>query len=142
MILITGGVYQGKLSAAKVKFKQINGERKPLVLDADSGSLEQMLNADIIYNLHLFIKRLLEEEKDPHPVISSLTEQNKNVIFTVAELGCGVVPIDKFDRNYREVTGRICCELAQKSTEVIRVLCGISTVIYPKQTEAVRTERF
>lgn len=141
MILITGGVYQGKLSVAKMRFKQENKESMPVVIDAGIGEFEQMLKADIIFNLHLWIKRLLEEEGDPYQMISALVNQNKKVILTVAELGCGVVPIDKFDRNYREVTGRICCELAQKSSQVIRVLCGIATVIFSAQQEAAKPER-
>ncbi|MCI9019059.1 MAG: cobinamide kinase, partial [Lachnospiraceae bacterium] len=50
-------------------------------------------------------------------------------VIVVNELGSGVVPIDAFDRNYRETTGRICCELAKKAREVHRVVCGIGMVI-------------
>ena len=45
------------------------------------------------------------------------------------ELGYGVVPIDKFDRAYREKTGRVCCQAARRASEVHRVVCGIGTVI-------------
>ena len=45
------------------------------------------------------------------------------------ELGYGVVPVDAFDRLWREKTGRICTELAGKAEEVHRVVCGIGMVI-------------
>ena len=45
------------------------------------------------------------------------------------EVGYGVVPMDAFDRKYREAVGRVCTDLASKSKKVIRVVCGIGTVI-------------
>ena len=47
------------------------------------------------------------------------------LILTVQELGCGIVPVDAFDREWREVTGRICCELAKRAQAVYRMTCGI-----------------
>ena len=48
-------------------------------------------------------------------------------ILVTDEIGYGIVPIDPFEREYREETGRICCLLAEKSEEVWRVCCGIGT---------------
>ena len=45
------------------------------------------------------------------------------------EVGYGVVPIDAFDRKYREAVGRVCTELAGYSQRVTRVACGIGMVI-------------
>ena len=45
------------------------------------------------------------------------------------EAGSGVVPIDRQDRDFREKYGRICIELAQRADKVIRIVCGIPTVI-------------
>ena len=45
------------------------------------------------------------------------------------EVGYGVVPMDAFDRKYREAVGRVCTGLASKSKKVTRVVCGIGTVI-------------
>ena len=41
------------------------------------------------------------------------------------EIGYGIVPMDLFQREYREKTGRICTELAERSEEVYRIICGI-----------------
>ena len=35
-----------------------------------------------------------------------------------------MVPLDAFDRNYRECAGRILIELAKNATEVHRVIVG------------------
>ena len=41
------------------------------------------------------------------------------------EIGNGIVPLDAFEREYREHTGRILIELAGKADEVVRIICGI-----------------
>ena len=43
------------------------------------------------------------------------------------EIGCGLVPIDAFEREYREAHGRIMTELAARAKRVDRVICGIGT---------------
>ena len=45
------------------------------------------------------------------------------------EIGNGIVPMDAFEREYREQTGRILIELAKEAEEVIRVICGIGQKI-------------
>ena len=38
---------------------------------------------------------------------------NLDRILVTDEIGYGIVPIDPFEREYREETGRICCLLAE-----------------------------
>ncbi len=45
------------------------------------------------------------------------------------EVGCGVVPIDAFERLWREEVGRLCCDLAAKAQVVLRVACGLPQVL-------------
>ena len=40
-----------------------------------------------------------------------------------------IVPLEAFDRRWREETGRALCILAQNSQRVVRVTCGIGQVI-------------
>ena len=41
------------------------------------------------------------------------------------EIGNGIVPGDRFEREYRERTGRILIDLAARAERVERVICGI-----------------
>lgn len=50
-------------------------------------------------------------------------------IITCTEVGSGVVPFEKNERDYREDVGRICIELAKRADRVIRIYCGIPTII-------------
>ena len=68
-------------------------------------------------------------EKKEEWSLARLKEQNPEIILVTNELGYGVVPVDRFDREYRERTGRICCEISKEAKEVPRVICGIGTVI-------------
>ena len=45
------------------------------------------------------------------------------------EIGNGIVPIDAFERKYRETYGRILSNIAERAEEVDRVLCGLSQKI-------------
>ena len=54
-----------------------------------------------------------------------LAGSNPQLILETNELGCGVVPVDRDDRFWRECTGRLCCEIAREAEEVYRVICGI-----------------
>ena len=130
MVLITGGAYQGKTDFAKEVICEKNGtvlEEK--IADGGLADKEQMKEAVLITNLHSWIARLLREEKDPQKEMEEVLKKNPDVILEVNELGCGIGPVDAFDRNWREVTGRICCRLAKQADAVYRVFCGIGTKI-------------
>ena len=56
-----------------------------------------------------------------------IQSENPEVVIVTNELGYGVVPVDAFDRNFREATGRVCTQLAEAADEVCRVVCGDRT---------------
>lgn len=45
------------------------------------------------------------------------------------EIGCGIVPENAVERAERENAGRLACLLAERAELVIRVFCGIPTVL-------------
>lgn len=121
MVLITGGVYQGKEEFAREHFQIRSGA------DGNRAEINVLYQADLIRDFHLWIAGELRAGRDPWKGTEEILEKNPDVVITVAELGCGIVPADAFDRNWREVTGRICCLLAKKARAVYRVTCGIGT---------------
>ena len=52
----------------------------------------------------------------------------KQVVIAV-EVGGGIVPAYAQERTAREAAGRLACLLANKADAVIRVFCGIPTVL-------------
>ena len=134
MKLIIGGLAQGKLHYVLQKEEneqciifdgvlpeegQIQEARK------EAGSEEKTL---IINHFHHVVKRELAENRTPEELevdVMEFVEKHPEVILICDEIGNGIVPVDAFERFYREQTGRILIRLAQKSDEVVRVLCGI-----------------
>ena len=45
------------------------------------------------------------------------------------EVGSGVIPLEKEARQMREYTGRLCTVLAEQADRVVRLFCGIPTII-------------
>ena len=63
------------------------------------------------------------EALDPLPPLEDLLGRE---VVACREVGCGVVPMDRADRDRREAVGRLCCDLAARAEAVYRVNCGIA----------------
>ncbi len=109
MVLIVGGMAQGKLAFARRE------------LGVTSWSEESLGAENCVHSLHLAI-RVLE---DPRGAIGQWLTQHPDGVIICDEVGCGVVPMDREERAWRELVGRICCELAERAQAVYRVQCGL-----------------
>lgn len=125
MILVIGGAYQGKLEYVKERF-HIQSED---IFDGESDSYENLVHRKVILNFHSLMRRFLLDEMNGFDEINKILDKNHDLIIITDEIGYGIVPLDPFERRYREETGRVCCYLANVAQEVIRVLCGIATKI-------------
>lgn len=106
MILIIGGSFQGKKAYAA----QICGGK--MVLADFQDRIRAVLEAG--ENPEMFTRQVLA---DPPAVI------------TLDEVGCGIVPLEKAERDYREAVGHAGQMLAAAAEEVYRVQCGIASRI-------------
>ena len=50
-------------------------------------------------------------------------------VVTATEVGGGVVPIDPAQRAARETAGRLACLLAARADCVVRMFCGLPTIL-------------
>lgn len=123
MKMIIGGAFQGKTALAREKYPDV------IWVDGRNADWECIKTARGVLNFHEFIRREMQEEKDISELAEQLISCNPNVLLVSDEVGYGVVPVDRFDRAYREAVGRICTKLASFSSEVTRVVCGIGMVI-------------
>ncbi len=145
MKLVTGGAYQGKtVYLTETLYIPAENIQTGETLEGQISEPEAFAcgqNAEwdtetgkglAVNGLHLYIKKALREGKSRDEIektILSWTTRFPEIVLVCDEIGCGVVPIDAFEREYRETTGRICCALAGKAEQVIRVCCGIGTII-------------
>ena len=108
VVLIFGGAYQGKLEYAKKQF----GDGKKIVNNVDREVLQW-----------------LESGEDLAEKINEFISENKDSVVICNDVSCGVVPVDPLMRKWREEVGRFMSLLAENSEEVIRLFCGIPTIL-------------
>lgn len=125
MVLITGGSFQGKLEYAL----HITDITKEDIIDGATCEIDDLTLKPLVNHFHLFVHRMLLDSRDVYELLEQIINKNPDMVIIVDELGCGIVPIDPFDRKYREITGRICCKIAKEAKEVHWVNCGIGMVI-------------
>ena len=106
MIFITGPLFAGKRQAA---MGLLGWSREELEKKAVWDVQDLAPNAE---DLEALARRLSD-----YPVVIA------------TEVGGGVVPADPAERAAREAAGRLSCLLAQRAQTVVRVFCGIPTVL-------------
>ncbi|MEE1114582.1 MAG: bifunctional adenosylcobinamide kinase/adenosylcobinamide-phosphate guanylyltransferase [Eubacterium sp.] len=125
MKLIIGGAFQGKTDYAERRFHLSASDWA----DGAVCSGEDLFRKKGIRHFHEWVRRQLEKGEDITDLAEELADQNPDVVIVTNELGYGIVPMDRFDRMYREAEGRLCTQLAALSDEVCRVVCGCGQII-------------
>lgn len=109
MILVVGGVAQGKLEFA---------QRELGVTTWNDGTLG---SENCVYRL----QQVVRESVDPWRNIEKWCRVHPQGVLICDEVGCGVTPMDGEERLWREQVGRVCCRLAESCEAVYRVCCGL-----------------
>ena len=122
MIMITGGAYEGKTDFVKTHYGCE-------ITDGKSCDFESVFTVECVSNYHLLVKRLIESRQDTLAFTERLCRKNPNIIVITDEIGCGIIPLDKSDRIWREQVGRAGLLIAKNSDTVVRFICGIPNVI-------------
>ena len=123
MILIIGGAGQGKTDFAKTVLHQT---------ELQSGAecpLPALMRASCITDYHLLVRRLMAEGTAPLAFTEQLLAQDPEVVVILNEIGCGIIPVEETERRWREETGRCGCLLAERAKAVVRLCCGIPTLL-------------
>lgn len=123
MILVFGGAYNGKLSYVKEQYN---------ITDEDvffcSGS-ELDYSKKVICGLHKFTYKLGEDNKNPLDKLKENIKLLEDKIIICDEISSGIVPLEKSYRIWREDTGRCLQYLTKNSKKVVRIFCGLETVL-------------
>ena len=123
MHLIFGGAYQGKTQAAAKKYD---------LKDEDIFTCEGVqLDADArcIRHLERFAKACVEAGLDAREEFSR--QSPKADVLIADDISCGIVPIDRTERVWREQSGRLLSFLAERSDTVTRIFCGLPMELKP-----------
>lgn len=149
MLLYIGGKYQGKLDAALSKIDAKESEILDLSKIKNSDDFRNLNsikpeNAKIIYKVEELVRFIVINECSINLLDDDTNLCTKEIIkeyiirlvnitmpaaVIVSEVGAGVIPMDRRENDFREITGEIAAELAKCSEGVIRVICGIEQKI-------------
>lgn len=125
MIFVTGGCFQGKQ-----QWVLQNCQVQPFrVADGAVCSMEAIKSAGVLDHFHLLVRRWMQAGKIPADETEKILLDNPDIVIITDEIGSGIVPLDVKERKWREVHGRICCQLAGRADAVFRVIAGIGQKI-------------
>lgn len=117
--IIMGGAFQGKTQYATKIYPGLG------LTDGFNCPLDEIGNCVAVNKFHSFTRRWILEGRTKEALLT-MFENNRNLQLLISdEIGYGLVPIDDFEREYREFHGRVMTELAEKADCVERVVCGI-----------------
>ena len=112
MILILGGAYAGKKAYAR-----------SLGYEDGDFSEDPFDDKPVLTGLETLVR------KEPEIGGALFDSLLKKELILCAEVGSGVIPLERTDRIYRESVGRLCVRLAKEAEAVVRVVAGIPSVI-------------
>ncbi|MCC8179617.1 MAG: bifunctional adenosylcobinamide kinase/adenosylcobinamide-phosphate guanylyltransferase [Planctomycetes bacterium] len=113
MILIIGGKGAGKGDYVRNRFGLADHDIADAVLDGKQ----------VVDNLHHLLR---DGAVDADAVIAAC--KNKRIVIC-DEVGCGIVPLDPAEREWRDRVGRACAALAADAEQVVRLVCGLPQII-------------
>lgn len=125
--MVVGGACQGKRAFAETQYGKVSWA------DGRKCREEDLYTCRGIHHFEVYIRRRMEEGQDVEGLPGRIVRENPDVIIVSGEIGLGLVPVDAFEREYREQTGRICTELAALASRVHRVVCGIGILLKGKE---------
>ena len=112
MKMIIGGAYQGKLAYAKKQNPYIHWT------DGELCEGDNIFEAEGVFHFEKYIQSMIKKEnwseKEAIDFASKLTKKCPDIVIVTQEIGYGLVPVDAFDRRYRELT----CQSSQTSVKV------------------------
>ena len=120
MDLIIGGAYQGKLEYARKKYS--------LSVD-DIFTCSENKKVDFgkrcIYNIENYTLWCVTNNIDAIAFFKEHKDEWQSSILICEDIFCGVVPIEKEMRAWREMTGKLCAYLSCEAEHVVRMFCGL-----------------
>lgn len=131
MKLVLGGYAQGKLHYVL----QRNPEKNYRIWDGRLPTEEELQQVAVgqqeivINHFHNWAKEQIRQKCMPEKELEAFLKRESKCIIISDEIGNGIVPMDAFEREYRERTGRMLIQIASRADEVVRVLCGIGQKI-------------
>lgn len=123
MELYIGGTAQGKLSYVR---QQTGLGEEAIVVRPEELAGYAGSKRVIFYQFQEWFRKEIEQEKNPEETMERMVEMHPQLLIICNEVGNGIVPLARKEREYRERLGRYLCRLAARAVRVERIVCGIA----------------
>lgn len=133
MKLVIGGYAQGRLAYVLRQYEKNTED----VFDFAEHSIFEWNNQPILYHMEELVTQAKQENQSVFEWLIKYLPLWKNCILITQEVGCGLVPIEAEERQWRETVGRMNIWLAEQAETVERVFCGLSMQISPSSGDIV-----
>lgn len=119
MILILGGAYQGKRSYAKRRFSLDEED----IFTCSASYVD--FSKKCLDHLEEFTYACVKAGVDPLAFFMDNRSRIQNKVLICQDIFCGVVPMERDLRLWRDATGKLCQYLASEADSVYRIYCGL-----------------
>ena len=124
MRLILGGRHMGKRAYAEACYGPFHS-----LCDLSRDAPESAADAELVVNLQEGVRALLLRGTDVRAFFEARLARLRRSVLIGDEIGSGVVPMDPFERRWRDETGLLYQYLAREAETVERVWAGLAVKI-------------
>lgn len=133
MKFITGGAFQGKRDFAEQLLAR-EGVLEYETADGAADPFEAAYSRKLVVNVQDYVRRFAghedgEAREQLQEFLDRLIKENPGVVAVMDEIGCGIVPVGREDRLWRDLAGEAAQTLAACSRDVYRVTGGLAQVL-------------
>ena len=94
--------------------------------------LDRVIEDDKTYLIDcmsMWILNIMNNKLKYEEILANILSKNANIIFVLNEVTSGIIPMDKFSREYVDMSGRVGQRLAKECDEVYQVIVGLENRI-------------
>ena len=133
MKFITGGAFQGKRSFAEQLLER-EGIFEYATADGAADPFEAAYSRKLVVNVQDYVRRFADLEDGEarerlQEFLDRLIKENPGAVAVMDEIGCGIVPVGREERLWRDLAGEAAQTLAARSRDVYRVTGGLAQVL-------------
>ena len=122
--MILGGRHMGKRAHAEACYGPFRS-----LCDLSRDAPEFVADAELVLNLQEGVRALLLRGADMRAFFAARLARLRQSVLIGDEIGSGVVPMDPFERRWRDETGFLYQYLAREAETVERVWAGLAVKI-------------
>ena len=133
MKFITGGAFQGKRDFAEQLLAR-EGVLEYETADGAADPFEAAYSRKLVVNVQDYVRRFAgledgEARERLQEFLDRLIKENPGAVAVMDEIGCGIVPVGREERLWRDLAGEAAQTLAACSRDVYRVTGGLAQVL-------------